>query len=255
MDIRWAFRLTFSTLAVVQFAAAQSPSSETPLDRINRLSDEEQIVLAKSIVDVGLPYGAPADTLYSLAVGRSSVILPIFEIKIEEVLKASEPSKCFTDKGTDPQMVVLYLWRTIARAGDQYALQQASKLLKIDEERFDRMVAETMYAAYNRTNPFTVAYQGFAIGDMAIDKRLVEWAEELLDKEVPNLGNPIFDRIEKSGRWLWAEALVDRYGAAPSPIQWMKDPIASRLKPRLAVLDYDVRRFAGEAAEKRARKQ
>ncbi len=116
------------------------------------------------------------------------------------------------------------------------------------------MVARTMYAAYGR-NPFKVAYQGFEIGDPAIDKRLVAWAEEFLSEDLPNLGNSIFDNVSTSPRRLWAEALVDRYGSAPSPTQLKKDPIASRLKPGLAMLDYDVHRFAVEAAEKRARKQ
>jgi hypothetical protein len=251
---RWIFRLTLSTLAAVLIAGAQSPSNETPLDRMNRLSDAEQVALAKSIVDRGLPYGAPADTLYSLAMGRSSVILPILEAKIEEALKASNPLDVFTDKTANPEAIIIYLWRTIVQVGDKQALLEASKLLKIDEKRFDRMVAHTMYAAYSR-NPFKVAYQGFEIGDPAIDKRLVDWAEGVLSAELPNLGNPIFDNVSGSPRRQWAEALVDRYGAVPSPTQWMKDPIASRLRPGLAALDYDVRRFAVEAAAKRVRKQ
>jgi hypothetical protein len=254
MDIRWKFRMALSTLAAVLIAGAQSSSNETPLDRMNRLSDAEQIALAKSIVDRGLPYGAPADTLYSLAVGRSSVILPILEAKIEEALKAPNPLDVFTDKTANPEAIIIYLWRTIVQVGDKQALLEASELLKIDEKRFDRMVAHTMYAAYNR-NPFKVAYQGFDIGDPAIDKRLVDWAEESLSAELPKLGNPLFDNVSDSPRRQWAEALVDRYGAVPTPTQWMKDPIASRLRPGLAILDYDVRRFTVEAAEKRARKQ
>src|SRR6266498_614452 len=215
MDIRWPFRLALSTLGAVLIAAAQSPSNETPLDRMNRLSDAEQIALAKSIVDRGLPYGAPADTLYSLAMGRSSVILPILEAKIEEVLKAPDPAACFTDESVKPDAVILHLQATIWQTGSLQALREASKLLKIDEKRFDKMVARTMYAAYSR-NPFKVAYQGFEIGDPAIDKRLVDWAEEILSGELPNLGNPLFDKVEGSPRRQWAEALVDQYGAAPS---------------------------------------
>ena len=97
--------------------------------------------------------------------------------------------------------------------------------------------------------------KGFEIGDPSVDKRLVDWADEFLSAELPNLGNPIFDNVSGSPRRQWAEALVDRYGAVPSPTQWMNDPIASRLRPGLAALDHDVRRFTVEAAEKRARKQ
>jgi hypothetical protein len=255
MDTKPIFRSAFSTFAAALIAAAQSAPSENPLDRLNRMSEAEQVALAKSWLDRGLP---PADSpvgLDNLALGRSSVFLPMIEAKIEEALNASNPLDVFTDKTAKPEAIIIYLWRTIVYVGDKQALLEASKLLKIDEKRFDRMVADTMYAAYTRSNPFTVAYQGFEIGDPAIDKRLVEWAEELLDKELPNLGNPIFDGVERSARRLWAEALVDRHGGPPTAAQWMKDPIASRLKPALAPVYLDVGRFAVETAEKRARKR
>ncbi len=254
MDIRHIFRSASATLAVAILAAAQSAPQENPLDRLNRMTDAEQIALARSWLDRGYP---PADSsvgLGNLALGRSSLILPLIEAKIEEVLKSSNPADCFTDKSVSVEVVINYLWQTITYVGDRQALLESSKLLKIDEKRFDKMVARTMYAAYSR-NPFKLAYQGFEIGDPAIDERLVAWAEEGLSAELPNLGNPLFDNVTVSPRRQWAEALVDRYGAAPSAAQWMKDPIASRLKPGLAALDYDVRRFAVEAAAKRARKQ
>jgi hypothetical protein len=254
MDTRHIFRSVSATLAVAVLAVAQSASQENPLDRLNRMTDAEQIALAKSWLDRGLP---PADSsvgLDNLALGRSSLILPLIEAKIEEVLMAPNPAEFFTDKSVGPDVVIAYLWQTITYVGDRQALLESSKLLKIDEKRFDKMVARTMYAAYSR-NPFKLAYQGFEIGDPAVDKRLLDWAEEYLSKELPNLGNPIFDSVTDSARRQWAEALVDRYGAAPSPMQWMKDPIASRLKPALGALDSDVRRFATEAVEKRARKR
>jgi len=254
MDTRGMFRSVSATLAVAVLAAAQSAPQENPLDRLNRMTDAEQIALAKSWLDRGLP---PADSsvgLANLALGRSSLILPLIEAKIEEALKAPNPLDVFTDKTANPEAIIIYLWRTIVQVGDKQALLEASKLLKIDEKRFDKMVAHTMYAAYSH-NPFKLAYQGFEIGDPAIDERLVAWAEEGLSEELPKLGNPIFDNVSDSPRRQWAEALVDRYGAAPSATQWMKDPIASRLKPGLAAVDYDVRRFATEAVEKRARKR
>ena len=256
MDTRRMFRSVFATLAVAvlaSLATAQSAPQENPLDRLNRMSDAEQIALAKSWLDRGLPPANSSVGLDTLARGRSSLILPLIEAKIEEALKAPNPLDVFTDKTANPEAIIIYLWRTIVQVGDKQALLEASKLLKIDEKRFDKIVAHTMYAAYGH-NPFKLAYQGFEIGDPAIDERLVAWTEEGLSAELPNLGNPIFDNAYGPRRE-WAEALVDRYGAAPSATQWMKDPIASRLKPGLAALDYDVRRFASEAAEKRTRKR
>jgi hypothetical protein len=247
-------------LAVVLVAGympivAQTPSDELSLEQMNRLTDAEQLALAKSIVDRGVPHGRPADRLYSLAQGRSALIVPMLEAKIEEILRAPDPRACFTDKSTEPDVMVTYLQAAIWQNGSLQSLVQASKLMKIDEKRFGGMVALTMIAAYSHRNAFELVYQGFKIGDPAIDKRLVEWAEGMFEKDLPNLGDPIFDDELGNPRRLWAEALVDRYGAAPSQMQWLQDPIASRLKPELSILEYHVRRLAAAVAEERKIKQ
>jgi hypothetical protein len=178
----------------------------------------------------------------------------MMEAKIEEVIKSPVPLDCFTNKTVEPQKAVFELWATMAQAGDLQALREASKLLKIDEKRFDRMVYNTMAAAISRGNPFTLLYQGFDLGDPAIDKRLVAFAEGLLKEELPKLGNPIFD-TPSSPRRQWAEVLVDRYGAAPTESQWSTDALASRLRPEISKqLHNDLIRFATDAAQRRARK-
>jgi hypothetical protein len=184
------------------------------------------------------------------------LILPLIEAKIEEVLKATNPAECFTNKSVPPEETIFYLWRTIVWVGDKQSLLEASKLLKIDEKRFDQMVDHTMIAAYSR-NPFKLAYQGFEIGDPAIDKRLLAWVEKALREELDKIGNPVFEKAEGYPRRRWAEALVDRYGGVPSPAQWTNDPIASHLGsiPEMALLERDVRRFTLEIAEKRAQKK
>lgn len=225
------------------------------MDRINRMSDAEQTALAKSLVDQGVPVGRPGDVLSILAAGRSSLILPIIEQKVEQVLISPNPLDCFTDRTVDVQRTLNVLWMTIANVGDQQALRETSKLLKLDEKRFDRMVDNTMSAAISNGHGFTLAYQGFELGDPAIDKRIMAVIEDVLEKELPNIGNPIFENVSVSPRREWAEALVERDGGAPSEAQWAADPIASRLKPAVRQAFHDnVVRFSIEVAAKRTQK-
>jgi hypothetical protein len=255
MESRIVKRYAPLALAVAILSFAQGAPQENTPERLSRMSDAEQVAMAKSLLDRGLPSdGDQGAGLGDLALGRSALILPLIEAKLEDALKASNPLDGFTDKTANPEAIIMYLWEIIAAAGDKQSLLEASKLLKLDEKRFDRMVLQTMYAAYNRRNAFTVAYRGFDLGDPAIDKRLIEWASEHLGNDVRKLSNPIYDNVP-GARHEWAEALVERYGAAPSQTQWMKDPIASRLKPELSVLEYHVRQLAGEEAAKRNKKQ
>jgi hypothetical protein len=182
-----------------------------------------------------------------LILGRSSLILPIMEKKIEEVLKSPNPLDCFTDKTADPQKFVdLAAWM-IPGAGDEYALREVGKLIAIDEKRFGMLVRNTLLAAENLRNPFTVAYRGFEIGDPAVNKRVVAW-----------IGQEFDDKTEfRQGQlkhW-WAEAMVERYGGAPNEVNWASDPIATQIKPELAEsLHYEILRLAVEVCINPAKK-
>jgi hypothetical protein len=219
------------------------------------MSDAEQVALAKSILDRGIPTGELGDAVAILTRGRSSLILPLFEKKIEECLTASSTRDCFTDKSVEPERTILRIANAIADAANQQALGEASKLIKVDEKRFDFMVRKTLIAAAAGHNPFVIAYQGFDIGDPAVDKRIAAWADEWLADEVRKVGNPIYDGVTIDPRHQWAEAMVNRYGAVPTPEQWTLDPIVSRVKPATSGLLYrDVHRFAAEVVAKRGRK-
>ncbi|MGA2116420.1 MAG: hypothetical protein ABSH56_16885 [Bryobacteraceae bacterium] len=218
------------------------------------MSDAEQTALAKSIVDQGVPTAKTGDVIAILAKGRSSLILPLIEQKLEEVVKSPDPRECFVDKSLDIPSTVITLWSVIAYPGNRQALLEASKLLKLDEKRFGPMVGHIVYAAMAEEREFTVANQGFDLGDPAIDKRIVPVMEDLIEKELPQIGNPLFENVP-GARHKWAEALVDRYGGAPTELQWATDPLASRLKPALRdAFTYDVFRYAKEAAAKREQK-
>jgi hypothetical protein len=125
------------------------------------------------------------------------------------------------------------------------ALLQASKLIKIDEQRFGGLVSDTLFVALARGNQYIVAYRGFEIGDPAIDKRISAWLDGQINAE------------EKSSRLfarqLWAKTLLERYRGVPNETQWAKDPIASHLKPAADdSLRDEMFRLTAEALRKRA---
>jgi hypothetical protein len=81
------------------------------------------------------------------------------------------------------------------------------------------------------------------LGDPEVAKQMIAWAEQRLAE--PSLNIP------RDARRQWADAMANRLGAAPTPEQWVKDPLVARLKPGLAQsLNSDVVRLATEARAK-----
>ena len=246
MDTRYFLTLLFCFFLTTATAVAQSvPRQENLLDLINRMSDAEAVGTVNIALDQGVPIGEKEGlALYALAVGRSTLILPMIEKRIEELVKSPFPEDLYTNKSANPQLVILLLTRRIEQAGNQEALRQAGKLLKMDEKRFDRMVEGTMAAAMAGNRPFVTAYEGLEIGDPAIDKRIIAWAEQVLADEA---------RSDVDMRHRWAEAMAERYRVSPTEEHWSKDPIASRLRPETAqAVHKDVLRLAADAWRRRA---
>jgi hypothetical protein len=222
------------------------PEQESLANRIPRMSEADQLSYLDRRLNEGLR-PVPDDAVDVLILSRSSLVLPIMERKIEEVLKSSDPLECFTDKTADPKWFVDVAALSIAWSGDEQALKEISKLIAIDGKRFGRLVRNTMLAAQNRRNPFVVAYRGLDLGDPAVDKRILAWVEEHLDTKVEFALGQIH-------HW-WAEAMVERYGGVPLEVQWVDDPIASRISRQLADSVHDeIFRLAAEARDKQAKK-
>jgi hypothetical protein len=212
------------------------------------MGEPEQMAYINSVLDQGLQVDN-TDPLIVLISVRSSLVLPMMERKIEEVMKSSSPLDLFADKTIDPQRFVDVAASNIAYAGDEYALTAASKLIALDEKRFDLLVRNTLAAAQNRRNPFTVAYRGFEIGDPAVDKRIVAWAGTQFAQ---SLG---IEFAQGQLKHWWAEAMAEKYGRVPNESDWADDPIASRIKPELAASLHDeILQLAAEAFEKRVKK-
>jgi hypothetical protein len=245
--------------------AAGQNTPDTPPWRLLRASEGEQIAAVDQALDHGLPPGE-ANLITLLIINKSSLVLPRFELKIQQVLNSASPQECFTNKDVDPQKFVLYASLAITEAGDEYALREISKLMRLDERRFGKLVTNTLFASRDYAtshNPFVVAYRAFALGDPALDQRIIAWAEAQLSTDPEERASeqeisrrfrtPLNPPPSDDFKRLWADAMLDRYGGVPTDAQWTADPIASRLSAPLAEsLHRDVPRFAREALEKRA---
>lgn len=223
--------------------------------RLLAMSDAEQATLAKSRLEQGIADLREQEMneverrefFAALARAHSSLVLPIIEAKIEEVLQSRNPIECFTNKSVVPETFLSLASVMIAQAADVEALRQAGKLQKLNR-RFGGLIELTLENAFSTGgSPFIVAYRGFELGDPEVDKKIMAWVEDKLAG--PALNTP------RDWRHQWAEAMVDHYGAVPAAGQWRRDPIASRLKPAMSEsLRSDVVRLATEVVERRIRK-
>jgi hypothetical protein len=134
--------------------------------------------------------------------------------------------------------------RVIVAAADQQAVTFAGKLFK--PASLGVLIAETLYNAGDRGNPFDLVYRALEMRDPELEKAVIAWCERTLEDPALN--------IPKDRRHQWAESLAARYGSAPTPAQWAKDPLASRLKiSSRESFQAEVVRLAGEASQKRTR--
>jgi hypothetical protein len=235
----WFARFALLAFFAQNISLAQDTES-LPL-RIVKWSPSEQVAWLKSYLADGMPGG---DELPMLVLNRSSIVLPVLEQEIEEILRSSAPQQLFSNPSADPQRVVTIACTMIEYAGDEQSLREAGKLMKIDEHRFGGMVNSALSHA-NR-NSFIVAYKGFEIGDPQVDKRIVEWADKRL--KLPEE----YDRVRAMRSW--AEAMVEKYDGAPTDSQWNVDPIVSRLDPvKKPALRDQMLPLAAEAAKRRSK--
>lgn len=248
MDTKRLLQIALVAVGAPVALAQQVPAAdqESLARRILGMSETDQIAYIRLDLDRGMPI-AENEPLGTLIQGRSSLVLPMLEKKIEEVLKSPDPLDCFTDKTVNPQKFVDLAASAIPYAGDEQALKEIGKLIAIDEKRFGTLVNLALLNAVTRRNPFAVAYRGFEIGDPAVDKRIAGWAEEqLADKS---------EFTQRQLKHMWAEAMADKYGSAPTEVNWANDPIASRIKPALAgALHDEMLRLSREAFERGTRK-
>ena len=221
MDTKQGVVFVVGMAAIAAFAMPQVHAQQGLSNKILTLSDAEQVAFANSYLDLGMPVSDGNDLSYLLR-NRSSLILPIIERKIEQVLRSPNPQECFSTKNVDTRRFVGLAAVSLAAAGDEQALREISKLLKLDEKRFDGLVDATLSGLISG-NPFVLAYKGTDMGDPALDKRIASWVDLMLAKRLPDHQNSLERR--------WAEVMVDRYKGVPIQSEWLRDPIVSRMNP------------------------
>ena len=211
------------------------PWPKYPWQKALTWSESEQATWVQAYLDEGRVIDTTR-IFGALSVGNSPLVLPLIEKKIEQVLASRSPSDCFRgDKAADPKRWMRLISSEIAYVGSEQSLQEASKLIKLDEALFGYMVENTLASAQGRGNPFSIAYSGFGIGNPAVEKRVITWVEAFLARHATRERPPVEHAI-----WavplvdrLWAEAMVERYGGVPTEAQLAVDPIYSRLNPPL----------------------
>lgn len=248
-------------LAVAGLAVGQDLPHGAARDLL-QASEAEQVVAVNDALDRGLP---PDDDIAVLGNIKPSLVLPLFERKIECVLTSASPAACFAAKNVDPRRFVYFAAMEIVYAGGEEALRQMAKLVPLDPAQFGPLVGRTLDHSKNYSkshNPFVVAYSGFTLGNPALENLILVWAEKNLSVDpeeraraeaaARGLGPTPPPPAEKMKR-LWASAMLDRYKGIPTEEQWASDPIASHLSPALSrSLHDDVLRLSREAVAKQA---
>jgi hypothetical protein len=258
MDDRSASRLILAAIALAAVAArsayGQDASGEpnTFPFQLLKWSAADQAAWVNSTLDKGMPPDL-GGALTILAINKSSLVLPLMEQKIEQVLQSPSPAECFTDKTVNPEKFVYLDAATIAYAGNDEAMRQVAKLVKLDEKRFDDLVGRTLMETEslgnpeNRGDPYIVAYHALEIGEPLVEKRIHAWVQARFSEKAE-------DRV-RDLRKFWAEAMVDRYNGVPTESQWATDPFVSRLNPSdEPAVHKDMLGYAIAVVERRAKR-
>src|SRR6266568_8328496 len=146
MDSKQVVVFVVGIAAITACGAPQPHAQQAMPNRILTLSDAEQIAFTTAYLNRGMPVGddqGAGDMTY-LVLNRSSLVLPIIETKIEQVLKSPNPQDCFSVRNVDPHRFVGAAANEITYAADEQALKHAIKLLKFDEKRFGWMAESTL---------------------------------------------------------------------------------------------------------------
>ena len=255
MEIKRLIVLPLAGFAIAQtgLQPADPACHPIPARRTLELPDERQVACMNDWLGRGMPTSESPQMSF-LVRARSSLVLPIIEKKIEDVVVSRSPLDCFTNKTVDPRLFAEKAASVIASAANDESFRELSKLLRLDDERFGPFVEFVLTSAQASDNPYPLAYRGFDIGDPAVDKRIAAWAEKLLGEEMDRFSAAPYENA-RGQRRIWAEALMERYGGVPTEAQWKADPLVSRLKPGLAVALHDsVIRYTREAILRRGPK-
>ena len=224
------WRITLAMIfagSLLQVCVAQTAKDAETVKSILQVSEADQVEYVKSVLEQRFPENE-GDRFSLLLINRSALVVPLIESTIESELGSASRSERFIDLAST----------MIAYAGNEHSVRAISKLIRIDERRFDTLIGRALDNAGKWGNPFGVVYQTLDLGDGTVGGYTTAWAEAAL----------LSNRMQRT----WAEAMIVRYGKVPDESVWATDPIASRLKDQASPeLRQSVLRFAAKAQEKR----
>jgi hypothetical protein len=203
---------------------------DPPLSGVVQLTESEQTEFASSYINRGMPEDASANTFAHLVTYRSSMVIPMIERKIEDVLSSTSPSSLFSNARVDPRIFVARAGGMIAYVGNIEAIRAVASLMRIDNAQFAHLASETMGNARNMSqNPMLLAYDALGLDNPDLEPIIVSWASAALAS--PN--------DEWAAVRPLAQAMLGRYNAVPGYSQWKSDPLVSRLPAERADAVHD----------------
>lgn len=148
-----------------------------------------------------------ADDLYLLARSRPEVALPFFETVLQNGLERGSLSR-------DQTIQVIDLLSYSANAGGLEVLSRLTAASK--SPLLEQSVSRLLDYADGWSNPYSLAYWAMALGNPAVERQVLGWVRDRVDR-----GHGFAD---------WASAIMQsRSGATPGDGLLAGDPILSRL--------------------------
>lgn len=169
--------------AATEIAATMKAAvSDPPLDGVLQITEAEQTEFASSYIDRGMPPGVSATTFADLVSHRSSIVIPMIERKIENVLSSTSSAGLFSKESIDPTIFAARAGSMIAHAGNIEAIRAVTSLIRINRSRFAHLAVETFGNALRMgLNPMSLGYEALALDDRDLDPLVVNWASSALD--------------------------------------------------------------------------
>ena len=196
----------FGSLAFAQQKTERPVRELTPppAARVLAMTDVD----ARKVVAEALEQGLTeewADPLAVLAINRSQVVVSELFERIETARQDPKVSEKFVHTMAD----------LLAYSADETALDALMRLAVSDHARFGVFLGRALDYARGRRNPYSLAYYAVGKSSSEVDSEIMRWVETNAQ-----LGTDY--RV-------WAKAIFERNGEAPTETTLLNDPIISRL--------------------------
>lgn len=234
-----AYRIFTRFVPLIFIAALGHPAAmgqeSTPTRAEAKRAEAERMAIKSKLeaaLDRDYEQSTP-DELLMLSLQHSDIAVP--ELKRRLTDSVQQRPKTLARNSTVQADALAYV-------ANDLAVDALAELCAQKSNLFCTYLRRTLDYAEGRVNPFSLVYHALGNADAAVQDAVSEWINGVI-------GFPHFQRR-------LAEAMLDRYGKAPSETDWAHDQIASRLgaEQALAVKDR-VLSVASEIERNRSQRQ